>query len=838
MDKIDKIIFKRMDSAEQTLEELADVNLIGANNGWGKSSVADILDSHYFGGSAGKHLHYYNLFSGGGVFSGDDPGCAGDAAGEQSQRYHFGRDSFSSESGTACAREFLTIAQNDVKTSGGKLNSIAEEAPKKLTYSIKKAAVVKDRSIELENNRDVDETIKRLSGERQKAGVAKEELEKQEKELTELTAWVGCYKAKDEQEQAQKAVNGYPDSVKNYEQGDYKTAAGLAAEIDAAENGGSEDSLRQLTAKYGSIAVNTDFSGVDDPEGKIASLNAKVIRYAEDGKLARDIQTARDNADKARKALYGGRDGDEIRKYTEEDARELAGKTRRYLEAKAVSAARKDVKGSLEALGKTSFDLQDAPVFSKGPLTAVAIALAVLGLAAAAASALGTAVTHLIIAAAILFAAAVIILVAAPAPISDKAGNQYREYMNKKRSDFFRDLENRLHGYCEEEKLPAADEDPAAEEFTVLSLVEYNRLVDEYQKQLDSKQTLKADIEEAFGVFGKAPDERDFAASVAALQTDHTNWTDRGRLLKQIRDAETDINAKKARLNALFAKYGLEGDPGQKLELLKGLDEQNKKYAAALGVLATKTELYNTCLAGRNKDVDPGSGQAAEERIGELREALAGSREAKEELNKTIVRNGDSIKALTTESSQEKIKEKNNALAELRMNDGLSRVKDCVKYVAMQKIKSIFSERAENLLEPASRILRQITGNDSVRILLDNGVFSLSENGIIKPFEKLSDGTKAQAILAYRLANIEDNEKKSGAEFPYPLILDEAFGECDDGRTDALCKAVLDIARSQGRQVFCFTCKEGEFEKIKEYFEKNGAGDLLHTYDRFERKGA
>jgi hypothetical protein len=74
--------------------------------------------------------------------------------------------------------------------------------------------------------------------------------------------------------------------------------------------------------------------------------------------------------------------------------------------------------------------------------------------------------------------------------------------------------------------------------------------------------------------------------------------------------------------------------------------------------------------------------------------------------------------------------------------------------------------------------------------------------------DELSRGTRVQLLLAVRIAFIETME--SGARLP--LVLDEALGNSDDQRAEAIIDAVVELARD-GRQIFFLTARQDEAER-------------------------
>jgi len=73
---------------------------------------------------------------------------------------------------------------------------------------------------------------------------------------------------------------------------------------------------------------------------------------------------------------------------------------------------------------------------------------------------------------------------------------------------------------------------------------------------------------------------------------------------------------------------------------------------------------------------------------------------------------------------------------------------------------------------------------------------------------ELSSGTRVQLLMAVRLAFIESMEQSHRL----PLILDEALGNTDDVRANAIIDAAIEISR-RGRQVIYFTAQGNEVAK-------------------------
>ena len=88
--------------------------------------------------------------------------------------------------------------------------------------------------------------------------------------------------------------------------------------------------------------------------------------------------------------------------------------------------------------------------------------------------------------------------------------------------------------------------------------------------------------------------------------------------------------------------------------------------------------------------------------------------------------------------------------------------------------------------------------------------------------DELSRGTRVQLLLAVRIAFIETME--SGARLP--LVLDEALGNSDDQRAEAIIDAVVELARD-GRQIFFLTARQDEAERWRARLRDAGVDHRL-----------
>ena len=93
-------------------------------------------------------------------------------------------------------------------------------------------------------------------------------------------------------------------------------------------------------------------------------------------------------------------------------------------------------------------------------------------------------------------------------------------------------------------------------------------------------------------------------------------------------------------------------------------------------------------------------------------------------------------------------------------------------------------------------------------------------SGEARELDELSDGTRAQLLLAARIAFAEQVEQ--GAVLP--LFLDEALDQSDPGRFEAIVRSLGRVGRDQGRQIFYFTSDPLDVERIRDALGKEDCG--------------
>ncbi len=105
-------------------------------------------------------------------------------------------------------------------------------------------------------------------------------------------------------------------------------------------------------------------------------------------------------------------------------------------------------------------------------------------------------------------------------------------------------------------------------------------------------------------------------------------------------------------------------------------------------------------------------------------------------------------------------------------------------------------------------------------------------NNMHRELDELSEGTRAQLLLAARLAFAEEVERGT----KLPLFLDEALDQSDPTRFDAIAHSLGQIAHNDGRQIFYLTSDPLDAERISRALEPGTCGiteiDLGETRGR------
>ena len=89
-------------------------------------------------------------------------------------------------------------------------------------------------------------------------------------------------------------------------------------------------------------------------------------------------------------------------------------------------------------------------------------------------------------------------------------------------------------------------------------------------------------------------------------------------------------------------------------------------------------------------------------------------------------------------------------------------------------------------------------------------------SGEEREINELSDGTRAQLLLAARVAFAEEVEQE---RTPLPLFFDEALDQSDPARFEAIARSLGRLAKDQGRQIFYLTSDPQDRDRFRHALE-------------------
>jgi exonuclease SbcC len=139
-------------------------------------------------------------------------------------------------------------------------------------------------------------------------------------------------------------------------------------------------------------------------------------------------------------------------------------------------------------------------------------------------------------------------------------------------------------------------------------------------------------------------------------------------------------------------------------------------------------------------------------------------------------------------------------------------------------------ETAPAVLREARRLVRAFTRESIDLHVGAGGALEARElaSGERRALEQLSSGTRAQLLLAARIAFAAEQERGE----PLPLVFDEALATSDPARFEAVARALHALARS-GRQLFFLTSDASELARLRQV-----VGDDLQVIDLAALRGA
>ena len=406
-------------------------------------------------------------------------------------------------------------------------------------------------------------------------------------------------------------------------------------------------------------------------------------------------------------------------------------------------------------------------------------------------------------------------------------------------------LENELEGLSVQEAVLAARREELQGRLGVDGLAPDAELVD-FARALDQLRQARAGDEAAAGkVEGLEQQHAGLLAALAAVLEQHGepapgdaatavarihNLADRNtRLEKAISDErnvvlqiEENAANREATLVAIRRIYSEASLNEDDLEGLRALLDSLPRYHE---LAQEKTRLEGQIdldRAALDKAGESALGECDEPTLVGIKEELAAQAASAGELNTEIAE-------ITAEMNAAK---RGNGMRELlaareAARAGLRDLRDRALYAKAGQffIHAVGAEHEHNRLprvfERARDHFSEFT-HHHFQLELDKGgetprLFAReSRSGEARELDELSDGTRAQLLLAARIAYAEEVEQGK----VLPLFLDEALDQSDPQRFEAIVRGLGRVAREQDRQIFYLTSDPLDVDRIRDALGK------------------
>ena len=344
------------------------------------------------------------------------------------------------------------------------------------------------------------------------------------------------------------------------------------------------------------------------------------------------------------------------------------------------------------------------------------------------------------------------------------------------------------------------------------------------------EETFSKRLAELAGILGEhgEPEPRDAArakAYVGRLNDRNTELATAiaGRRQAAAERARVASDSEKARasLRGIYARASVEeGDLAGLRELIGRLDAF-RELRKRVDDLESRNEEDRDALdeAGESElaDLDDSG-------LRRLREQIAADADRAEELRNEIAELDAEVKQTTSAGSlEELIARRDDARTELAERRDAAILAEAGRFL-IDAVEADYEKnqmphvlkRARNHFSAFTRHgykLRVGRERDAPRLF----AVDLGRNAR-RELAELSDGTRAQLLLAARVAFAEEVE----GGLTLPLFLDEALDQSDPARFDAIAASLGQIAADQGRQVFYLTSDPLDGERIRRALETAG----------------
>ncbi len=356
---------------------------------------------------------------------------------------------------------------------------------------------------------------------------------------------------------------------------------------------------------------------------------------------------------------------------------------------------------------------------------------------------------------------------------------------------------------------------------------DYEAMAGKVQREESRHSSLLAQLTEILEQYGEAP-----PADAAEAKARIHNLADRNSRLKKALSTEqriegdlkrnaSDRESTRASINRIYAAAGLDSGNATGLASLVEQLPYYRELIRSESKLGSQVELDRSELEkGGESELSRQNSQSLEQLKIELSKAGSQASRLREEIAGINAR-VEQIKAGADMQNLIAVREESRA--------DLQQIRDAALFAEageflIQEIEQEYAQTSTpRLFERAQEHfsgftlhnyeLRLEKGKESPRLF---AVESRSKQR--REIDELSDGTRAQLLLAARMAFAEEVEQGK----VLPLFLDEALDQSDPQRFDAVARSLGRIAHEQGRQIFYFTSDPLDVDRIRHALSRDG----------------
>ena len=289
---------------------------------------------------------------------------------------------------------------------------------------------------------------------------------------------------------------------------------------------------------------------------------------------------------------------------------------------------------------------------------------------------------------------------------------------------------------------------------------------------------------------------------------------DEKNLVEQREEVAADLEKWRASIREIYSKTSLDDGDLAGLKALVGQLEEYRTFQREAFDLESRNALDREALGEAGES---GLAELDEGSLGRLAENLSAEAKRADELRREIAgleaevreaRRGSGIQDLIArqEEARSELEERRDeavfAAAGTFLLDSVEREYEQTQMPRVfERARGHFSAFTHHGYE-----LRLARDSKSPRLFAID-----SRNGESRELDELSDGTRAQLLLAARVAFAEEVERG----LTLPLFLDEALDQSDPARFEAIAGSLGRLAKDQGRQIFYLTSDPLDRERIR-----------------------